>query len=215
MVSSHRFLPQQIFSLLFSTTLVLTPLVCITLFSFLFSSWLHPGPAQGSGHLFYKSHSFTLVVFTVLVLISLCIVCLAVFQNGEGHFISTQDKLAPFLTSLGVSVICLVWLEIELHALLSCFSICLVLCLVYTFGTLQQSYRPTVRHPHHVEDVVASVRWIKTFGQQSKNFNPGNIFLCGHSAGGHLVSLVATDSTYLHQVGLSPNDIKVSTLLKF
>lgn len=205
-------------SLLLSTTLVLTPLVCITLFTLLLSSYLsvdfESGVSESASLNDYTVfHSFSFVIFTVLVLVSLCIVWFAVFQSGEGHFISVQIKLAPLLISLLISVICLVFLEIELHAFFSCFTLCFVVCLVHTFATLQQSYRPSVRHPDHVEDVATSVGWVKTYGQMSKRFNPRNIFLCGHSAGGHLASLVATESSYLHQLGLSFHDIKVSLLI--
>src|SRR5947209_5431295 len=37
---------------------------------------------------------------------------------------------------------------------------------------------------------------------------PDQIFACGHSAGGHLVSLLATDESYLKAEGLSAKDIK-------
>ena len=45
--------------------------------------------------------------------------------------------------------------------------------------------------------------FIGTFGG-----SPDKIFLAGHSAGGHLVSLLATDDTYLKAVGLRTSDIK-------
>jgi len=37
---------------------------------------------------------------------------------------------------------------------------------------------------------------------------PDQVFACGHSAGGHLVSLLATDETYLKAEGLSTKDIQ-------
>ena len=38
--------------------------------------------------------------------------------------------------------------------------------------------------------------------------NPNNIFISGHSAGAHLVALLALDSKYLLQEGLSPEAIR-------
>src|SRR6516164_2426591 len=50
---------------------------------------------------------------------------------------------------------------------------------------------PAVKHPEHVKDVARAFAWtrrhIKEYGG-----DPDRIFLCGHSAGGHLVSLLAT-----------------------
>jgi acetyl esterase/lipase len=37
---------------------------------------------------------------------------------------------------------------------------------------------------------------------------PDRIFACGHSAGGHLVALLATNETYLKAEGLAPKDLR-------
>src|SRR3954447_11650612 len=65
-------------------------------------------------------------------------------------------------------------------------------------GTVVTNYRlsPKVTHPEHIKDVARAFAWT------SKNIskyggNPTALFLCGHSAGGHLVSLLATDRNYL------------------
>jgi acetyl esterase/lipase len=76
-------------------------------------------------------------------------------------------------------------------------------------GVVLPNYRlsPGVRHPEHVKDVARAVAWthahIGDFGGC-----PERIFLVGHSAGGHLVSLLASDPRYLHSVGLRIADIK-------
>jgi acetyl esterase/lipase len=76
-------------------------------------------------------------------------------------------------------------------------------------GTAVINYRlsPKVRHPAHVEDVAAAFAWahrnIAKYGGR-----PDRITLMGHSAGGHLVALLATDPTYLKAEGLSPEDIR-------
>jgi acetyl esterase/lipase len=76
-------------------------------------------------------------------------------------------------------------------------------------ATVVINYRlsPSVMHPEHVKDVARAFAWthenIKKYGGR-----PDQIFLCGHSAGGHLVSLLATDETYLKAHGLSFKDIK-------
>jgi acetyl esterase/lipase len=76
-------------------------------------------------------------------------------------------------------------------------------------GTVVTNYRlsPGVRHPEHVKDVARAFAWtvknISAYGGAA-----GKIFLCGHSAGGHLVSLLATDDSYLKAEGLGLANIK-------
>ena len=71
------------------------------------------------------------------------------------------------------------------------------------------SYRltPKVKHPSHAEDVARAISWttknIKKYGG-----DPERIILCGHSAGGHLVSLVSCDPTYLKTENVNPSSIK-------
>lgn len=71
------------------------------------------------------------------------------------------------------------------------------------------SYRlsPKVRHPSHAEDVARALAWttknIKKYGG-----DPKKIILCGHSAGGHLVSLITCDPTYLQSEKVDPSCIK-------
>ncbi len=65
---------------------------------------------------------------------------------------------------------------------------------------------PKVKHPAHVRDVAAAVAWVhanaKKYGGRSER-----MFLTGHSAGGHLAALVATDPTHLKPHGLKPTDL--------
>jgi acetyl esterase/lipase len=76
-------------------------------------------------------------------------------------------------------------------------------------GAVVTNYRlsPGVQHPEHVKDVARAFAWthkhIADYGGR-----PDELFLCGHSAGGHLVSLLATDESYLKAEGLSLKDVK-------
>lgn len=76
-------------------------------------------------------------------------------------------------------------------------------------GVVMPNYRlsPAVKHPGHVEDLARVVAWIvrniSKYGGNSKR-----VYLCGHSAGGHLVSLLASDPLYLKAQGLAPSVIK-------
>ena len=76
-------------------------------------------------------------------------------------------------------------------------------------GTVVTNYRltPTVMHPGHIQDVAKAFAWteknIAKYGGRADC-----IFACGHSAGGHLVALLATDESYLKAEGLTPKAIK-------
>jgi acetyl esterase/lipase len=76
-------------------------------------------------------------------------------------------------------------------------------------GVVITNYRlsPKVQHPGHIEDVARAFAWahknVGTYGGRSDQ-----LFVCGHSAGGHLVALLATDESYLKAHGLSLKDIK-------
>lgn len=71
------------------------------------------------------------------------------------------------------------------------------------------SYRlaPAVKYQDEVEDIAHCLAWtiknIARHGGDSKS-----VFLCGHSAGGHLVSLLVTDPQYLASVGVPLKDIR-------
>jgi acetyl esterase/lipase len=76
-------------------------------------------------------------------------------------------------------------------------------------GAVVVNYRlsPKVQHPAHIEDVASAFAWthdnIAKYGGRSDR-----VFACGHSAGGHLVALLATDDKYLKKEKLSVSDIR-------
>jgi acetyl esterase/lipase len=66
---------------------------------------------------------------------------------------------------------------------------------------------PKVQHPAHIQDVARGFAWtVANIGKYSGN--PGAIFVSGHSAGGHLAALLATDDDYLRAEKLSLSNIK-------
>ncbi len=66
---------------------------------------------------------------------------------------------------------------------------------------------PAVRHPEHVKDLARAYAWTRRHIQEYGG-DPERIFLSGHSAGGHLAALLATDDTYWKdpQLGLTEAD---------
>lgn len=76
-------------------------------------------------------------------------------------------------------------------------------------GMVSISYRlsPQVKHPGHIEDVAKAFAWtvenIKKYGG-----NKDQIFVSGHSAGGHLAALLGTNESYLKKNKLRLANIK-------
>jgi acetyl esterase/lipase len=74
-------------------------------------------------------------------------------------------------------------------------------------GTVVINYRLSendgkVKHPDHINDVAAAFTWVyENIGKYGGKKD--RIFITGHSAGGHLVSLLATDESYLKAHKLS------------
>jgi acetyl esterase/lipase len=75
-------------------------------------------------------------------------------------------------------------------------------------GAVVINYRLTdgkngVKHPDHIKDVASAFAWVHDNISKYGGRND-RIFISGHSAGGHLVSLLATDESYLkeHHLGL-------------
>ncbi|HEY9714278.1 MAG TPA: alpha/beta hydrolase [Chroococcales cyanobacterium] len=75
------------------------------------------------------------------------------------------------------------------------------------FVSVDYRLAPDVVHPKEVEDIAAAIAWVKNHAREF-NGDPDRIFLMGHSAGAHLVDLVATNDKYLQATGLSLADIK-------
>jgi arylformamidase len=65
---------------------------------------------------------------------------------------------------------------------------------------------PQVKFPAHTEDVAAAINWTYTFVNKY-NGDKENIYLMGHSAGAHLISLIVCDERYLEKYDLEPSNI--------
>jgi acetyl esterase/lipase len=76
-------------------------------------------------------------------------------------------------------------------------------------GVVVTNYRlsPEVKHPEHVKDVARAFAWtyrnIARYGGRVDQ-----LFLCGHSAGAHLVALLTTDPEYLQPFDLTCKAIR-------
>ncbi|HZT82635.1 MAG TPA: alpha/beta hydrolase [Gemmataceae bacterium] len=66
---------------------------------------------------------------------------------------------------------------------------------------------PAVKHPEHVRDAARALAWtVKHVADYGGD--PRKIIVAGHSAGGHLAALLATDPSYLQAEGLKPSAIR-------
>jgi acetyl esterase/lipase len=76
-------------------------------------------------------------------------------------------------------------------------------------GAVLPNYRlsPFVKHPDHVKDVARAFAWTKQHLAEHGG-DTLQITLVGHSAGGHLVALLATDEQYLQAEGCQIADIR-------
>ncbi|HVK09623.1 MAG TPA: alpha/beta hydrolase [Gemmataceae bacterium] len=79
-------------------------------------------------------------------------------------------------------------------------------------GTAVINYRLSgadgkVKHPDHVHDVARAFAWVKANAPKYGG-DPEKLYLSGHSAGGHLVALLATDEQYLKAEKCSTKDLK-------
>jgi acetyl esterase/lipase len=66
----------------------------------------------------------------------------------------------------------------------------------YVTAVMNYRLSPLVQHPEHARDVARAFAWLQK-NVHKYGGDPQRVVLVGHSAGGHLVSLVATDPSYL------------------
>ncbi len=76
-------------------------------------------------------------------------------------------------------------------------------------GLAAISYRlsPGVKHPEHARDGARAFAWVhERIGKYGGD--PERLFLMGHSAGGHLTALLASDPKYLSEAGVPRGTLK-------
>lgn len=77
----------------------------------------------------------------------------------------------------------------------------------YAFASLDYRLVPQVRVEDEAADVAHGLAWLIAHAGDL-GFDPARVVLMGHSAGAHLVALVATDERYLKGAGLSFASLK-------
>ncbi len=66
---------------------------------------------------------------------------------------------------------------------------------------------PMVQHPAHVQDCARALVFLHGIARRH-GCDPDRIFLMGHSAGGHLISLLSLDPSWLQQAGAQKGLVK-------
>ena len=77
----------------------------------------------------------------------------------------------------------------------------------FVYVSINYRLSPDIKHPIHASDVAKAITWIYKHISDYGG-DPQNIFLLGHSAGGHLAALIATDEHYLKDLGFSTKIIR-------
>lgn len=101
------------------------------------------------------------------------------------------------LWNLGVvaaAVVGVTMLGSMLQTMISMF-VLLLLCLILWFWRQGTEESGTVQHPSHVQDIAHAYKWIETELPHIER-----IVVMGHSAGGHLATLLCTNLRYLQDV---------------
>lgn len=65
---------------------------------------------------------------------------------------------------------------------------------------------PLPTFPGFMEDAAAAVRWARDHAS-SLGGDPARVYVMGHSAGGQIAALLATDARYLQAQGMAPKDL--------
>ncbi len=73
-------------------------------------------------------------------------------------------------------------------------------------AVIRHRLSPAHEHPVHAEDVAAALAFLAK-GAPRYAYDPGRIYLAGHSSGGHLAALLALDPSYLEAHGMRPDQI--------
>jgi acetyl esterase/lipase len=76
----------------------------------------------------------------------------------------------------------------------------------YVFVSVNYRLSPKVTYNEMASDVASAVKWVYDNADKYHMDNT-RVNLMGHSAGGHLVTLIGTNPIYLNSVGLSPQSV--------
>ncbi len=82
----------------------------------------------------------------------------------------------------------------------------------FTWAAMNYRLVPGASVEDQARDVASAVRWLRR-KSESLGLDPSGVVLLGHSSGGHLAALVASDPRWLKEVGLSHDVIRGVVML--
>jgi acetyl esterase/lipase len=82
----------------------------------------------------------------------------------------------------------------------------------FVFVSINYRLTPAGKHPVNIQDVAKAVAWVHNHIAEHGG-DPNQLSIAGHSAGGHLAALIATDEKRLQAEGKSLNILKRAVLL--
>jgi arylformamidase len=74
-------------------------------------------------------------------------------------------------------------------------------------GTAVINYPQGPRHPAHVRQAACAFGWIREHASTYK-WDADNLFIGGHSCGGHMAALLTLDPKYLKEINLKPSAVR-------
>lgn len=91
------------------------------------------------------------------------------------------------------------------QTLFTCFLLLVIIIVIVFLWSKSPRYR--LEHPYHILDIADSFKWTVENIEKHEG-NKDLIFVMGHSAGGHLASLLSTNTYYIESKNVDPSYIK-------
>ncbi len=164
---------------------------------------LHTWILKGHPHMVSMKQVFTIIAWTqIITWLIMCVLHKHYQLTRNMTLVVSSTLLLLYLASLPNSAITtnqVLWFDLLTIGLVQG---------IIVYQQVSQLNRCT--YHQQIDAVTKSIQWVKRFGHVTGLYDSDWLFLMGHSAGGHLVSMISLDQTNLQNEGLSQNDIKVS-----
>lgn len=120
------------------------------------------------------------------------------------------------LVQVAITWICLCLFFVNFKHVRSIFVQLYVLSLLITQGNLVlYSYtKQKITPVDQMKCLVKCIKRVRDIGKSTLEYDADSIYLVGHSAGGHICSMVGLDGTYITKQGISRSIIKVILFVK-